>query len=135
VYQAGRDLEVHVHETANVHSGRPLASKLAEPLDSSMVISRPAELDRIVKALRSRRAANVVILEGAGGFGKSVLARAASTHRAVRRRYSSIYRVRCGEQALTDFEVAQTVNTLLSDMTGRRPVHTDPEAAGQDLVS
>ena len=110
------------------------AAKLAPWPGDDLLVERPDEKKQIVRALRSKRQrANVVILEGAGGYGKSTLARSVCTDPSVTKKYSGVYRVGCAEDAVTDFAIAGLVNGLLEDITGHRPGHLDPETAGQHL--
>jgi WD40 repeat protein len=113
---------------------RPRPERLERWPGDDALVERPAEKDQIVRALRGkRRRANVVVLEGVGGYGKSTLARSVATDRSIGKKFSGVYLVRCGEDAVTDFAIAGVVNGLLEDITGRRPGYTDPQTAGQHL--
>ena len=113
---------------------RMAPTKLAPWPDDEGLVERRNEKDQLVRALTDkRRRANVVIVEGPGGCGKSTLARLVCTDPEVSTRFSGVYRIDCGEEAVGDLAIAGLVNGLIEIITGDRPVHTDPRTAGQHL--
>ena len=109
-------------------------AKVTRGLLGEMPIERPVEKSQVVRALRSRRRRpNVVILYGAGGFGKSTLAEAVCLDASIYRRYSVVYRVRFREDQVSDFAIAGAVNEVVFDLTQSRFLDPDPESAGERL--
>ena len=103
------------------------------------VVSRPAELAAVVKALagvRARAAGSPVVLSGAAGFGKTTLAQMACAHRRVRRRFRGrVYMVTVGRDLGGQVPVAAKVNDVIRLVAGEVATFTDPEAAGRRLAS
>lgn len=103
----------------------------------SWAVSRPAELDRVIQALRTRRTSSVGIttgLLGAGGFGKTTLAAMVISDRRVRRRFGRrIYQITVGRDCRDPAAIAAKVNDVVEMITGSRPNFADPRLAGQHL--
>ena len=101
------------------------------------VVDRPGEVDQIVAALQRRAGGTVGIttaVHGAGGFGKTTVAKLVRADRRVLRRYRGrIYWVTLGrdarKQALTGL-----VNGLIAQVDpGRAVAFTDTRQAGEHL--
>jgi WD40 repeat protein len=101
------------------------------------VVGRPAELDRIVLALRRGGDDPVAIttaLRGAGGFGKTVLAALVCADRRVRRRFRGrIYLVTMGRDVRGRAAIAAKVAEATRFITGDRETFGDPRLAGAHL--
>ena len=101
------------------------------------VVDRPAEVGRIVSALMGGGDRTVGIttgLHGAGGFGKTTLARIVCADRRVRRRYQGgIFLVTVGRDIRGSAMVAEKVNEVIKAVTGEDATFTDPELAGGRL--
>ncbi len=109
----------------------------AVPPLESWVVDRPAEVNRIVSALRGGTTVGVTTaVKGAGGFGKTTLARMIRADpRVVRRFQGRVYWVTVGrdanKQALTGL-----VNGLLTQIEPDRPVtFTDARQASEHLAA
>ena len=100
---------------------------------------RPAELAAVVKALVGGRAGTVGIttgLYGAGGFGKTTLARMVCADRRVRRRFGGrVYLVTVGRDVRGAAAVAAKVNDVIKLVAGEDATFTDPQLAGRRLGS
>jgi WD40 repeat protein len=103
------------------------------------VVDRPAEVDQIVVALRRRRGGTVGIttaVHGAGGFGKTTVAKMVRADRRVLRRFRGrVYWVTLGrdvgKQAL-----AGLVNGLIGQVEpGRAATSTDARQAAEQLAA
>jgi len=97
---------------------RPTAASLPpELMVPDWVVGRPAELAAAVKALVSDRAETVRIttgLYGAGGFGKTTLARIVCADRRVRRRFGGrVYLVTVGRDTRGAAAVVAKVNDVI----------------------
>ena len=119
---------------------RPPKGTLPPQLDvPDWVISRPAELAAIVKALVDGRAGTVGIttgLYGAGGFGKTTLAQLVCADRRVRRRFRGrVYLVTVGRDVRGAAAIAAKVNDVIKIVTGEDATFTDPQLAGARLGS
>ena len=103
------------------------------------VVDRPAELGVVVKALVRGKASAVGIttgLYGAGGFGKTTLARMVCADRRVRRRFGGrVYLVTVGRDVRGAAAVAAKVNDVIRLITGEEAGFADPELAGRRLGS
>jgi WD40 repeat protein len=112
----------------------PLPPELAVP---GWVVSRPAELAAVVKAVVSGRAGTVGIttgLYGVGGFGKTTLARMICADQRVRRRFGGrVYLVTVGRDVRGAAAIAAKVNGVIQLVSGENATFTDPELAGQQL--
>ncbi len=101
------------------------------------VIGRPAELDRIVRALRRGGDDPVAIttaVRGAGGFGKTILAALVCADRRVRRRFRGrIYVVTMGRDVRGRAGIAAKVGEATRFITGDRETFSDPQLAGAHL--
>jgi hypothetical protein len=91
------------------------------------VVDRPAEVDRIVRALRHRRGGTVGIttaLHGVGGYGKTTVAKMVRAHRRVLRRFKGrVYWVTLGRDA-----GKQALTGLVNDLIIR--IQPAPRAPG-----
>jgi len=103
------------------------------------VVDRPNELDQVVGALR-RNTRNATIgittgLEGAGGFGKTTLARMVGADRRLRRRFRGrIFMLTIGRDVRSKASIVAKVHEVMAAITGAEPAFTDnPEIAGNRL--
>ncbi|MEU2675152.1 NB-ARC domain-containing protein, partial [Streptomyces sp. NPDC007164] len=98
---------------------------------------RRAELGEAVHKVvagRGRAVGLVTSLTGAGGFGKTRLARMVCADRRVRRRFRGrIYLVTVGRDVRGPAEIAAKVNDLIRVITGNAETFTDPDLAGAHL--
>jgi WD40 repeat protein len=120
----------------------PARRELALPPDLQVpgwVVDRPAELAEVVRALVHAEAGTVGIttgLYGAGGFGKTTLARMVCADRRVRRWFGSrVYLVTVGRDVRGSDDIALKVNDVIKLMTGEDASFTDPQLAGLHLGS
>ena len=122
----------------------PVARPRAAPLPPELmvpdwVVGRPAELAAAVKALVGERAETVGIttgLYGAGGFGKTTLARMVCADRRVRRRFAGrVYLVTVGRDTRAAAAVVAKVNDVIKLVFDEDATFTDPQLAGQRLGS
>ena len=101
------------------------------------VIARPAEAGQVVAALMAGRGRAVGIttgLHGAGGFGKTTLARIVCADRRVRHRYrGGIFLVTVGRDVHGAAAVAAKVNEVIKAVAGEQATFTDPDLAGSRL--
>ncbi|NES28106.1 NB-ARC domain-containing protein [Micromonospora terminaliae] len=73
-------------------------------------------------------------LRGAGGFGKTTLARIACAENRVQRHFKGkIYSITVGRDCRGPASIADKVNDLVELITGGRPGFADPRLAGQHL--
>ena len=104
---------------------------------AAWVVGRPAELAAVVKALVGRHAGTIGIttgLYGAGGFGKTTLARMVCADRRVRRHFGGrVYLVTVGRDARGAAAIAAKVNDVIKIVTGEDATFTDPRLAGARL--
>ncbi len=100
------------------------------------VVDRPAELEEVVTALVDTRAVTVGIttgLYGAGGFGKTTLARMACADERVWQWFGGrVYLVTMGRD-VRGAAIAAKVNDVIKLVTGGDASFTDPQLAGQHL--
>ena len=101
------------------------------------VIDRPGEASQVVAALLGRGDGLVGIttgLYGAGGFGKTTLARVVCADARVRRRFrGGVYLVTVGRDVRGAAAVAAKVNDVIKLVAGQEATFTDPELAGRRL--
>ncbi|HEX9357642.1 MAG TPA: NB-ARC domain-containing protein [Streptosporangiaceae bacterium] len=101
------------------------------------VVSRPVEVAAVVQALTDGQAGTVGIttgLYGAGGFGKTMLARMVCADRRVRRWFGRrVYLVTVGRDVRGSAAVAAKVNDVIKLVTGEDATFTDPQLAGMRL--
>lgn len=116
---------------------RPHPSPTPVPAVPDWVVDRPAELEDVVAKVCDRPGGPVGIttaLRGAGGFGKTTLARLVAADKRVRRRFGGrVYDVTIGRDVLDPAAIAGKVNDAIELVTGTRPGLTDPASAGQRL--
>jgi WD40 repeat protein len=103
------------------------------------VVDRPAEVDQIVSALRRRRVGTVGIttaVQGAGGFGKTTVAKMVRADRRVLRRFRGrVYWVTLGRDAGRE-ALPGLVNGLIAQLAPDRPVtFTDAGQAADHLAA
>ncbi|MGO9083169.1 MAG: NB-ARC domain-containing protein [Streptosporangiaceae bacterium] len=101
------------------------------------VVDRPGEVDQIVAALRRRGAGTVGIttaVHGAGGFGKTTVAKMVRADRRVLRRFGGrVYWATLGRDVGRQ-ALAGLVNDLIAQVDPGRPVtFTDARQAGEHL--
>ena len=111
-----------------------LPSELTVP---DWVVGRPAQLGEVVQALTSGGTGTVGIttgLYGAGGFGKTMLARMVCADRRVRRRFGGrVYMVTVGRDVQGTAAVAAKVNDVIKLVAAEDATFTDPQLAGARL--
>ena len=99
-------------------------------------VERPAETEQVVAALLGGNNGTVGItteLHGAGGFGKTTLARMVVADRRVRQRFrGGIYLITIGRDTRGS-AVAAKVNDLIRQISGEEVQFTDPDVAGTQL--
>ena len=111
-----------------------------EPEAMDEMVGRPAELDAVVAALTDAGPGTVGIttgLHGAGGFGKTTLAKMVCTDRRVKERFGKfVYPVvTVGRDVRSAAAVAAKVNDVIKLITGENATFTDPQLAGARLGS
>jgi WD40 repeat protein len=111
-----------------------------EPQAPDGVVARPAELTAVVRALVGDGQAGTVGittgLYGAGGFGKTTLARMVCADPQVRRYFEGrVHLVTVGRDVRTLAAVAAKVNDVIKLVTGEDATFTDPQMAGWRLGS
>jgi KAP family P-loop domain/NB-ARC domain len=116
---------------------QPSRSSNFVPADPAVTtVDRPELTDMIVKALEASQQGEVgplVALTGAGGYGKTYLARnLASDNRVMRRFNKGIFFVQLGPN-IVKVDLAAKLNDLIAMMTGSQTAFTDPLMAGQML--
>ncbi|MFB7672664.1 NB-ARC domain-containing protein, partial [Kitasatospora purpeofusca] len=98
---------------------------------------RRAELRQAVDGVLARGGSTVGLttsLHGAGGFGKTRLARMVAADRKVRRRFRDrVYLVTIGRDVRGAAEVAAAVGEVTRLITGDNTTFTDPDRAGDHL--
>jgi WD40 repeat protein len=101
------------------------------------VVHRPDEADAVIDALMRRGTGTVGIttaLEGAGGFGKTTLARVVCADDRVQRHFiGGIHLVTVGRDVRQPAALAAKVNDLIKVVAGEEATFTDPELAGERL--
>ena len=101
------------------------------------VVDRPTELAAVVSALVDAAGGMVGIttgLFGAGGFGKTTLARMVCADPLVRQRFSGrVYFVTVGRDVRSAAAIAAKINDVIKLMTGENVTFTSPEQAGYRL--
>ena len=117
-----------------------MQSKTSPPPELQLpgwVIYRPTEIAQVVTALIDRQGQTVGIttsLEGAGGFGKTTLAKMVCMDRRVRKHFGGrIYPVTLGRDVRTAAALAAKVNDVIKLVVGEEADFTDPELAGKRL--
>ncbi|MBM2622810.1 hypothetical protein JIG36_45650 [Actinoplanes sp. LDG1-06] len=112
----------------------------AAQMRESWVVDRPTEVDAVVRALRRRRGTSTVgvttALHGAGGFGKTTLARMVRSDRRVLRRFDRrIYWVTLGRDVLSD-ALVEKVNDLVRQIAPSKAYpFTDVRQAADHLAA
>ena len=101
------------------------------------VVDRPKEISAVVAGLLDGKAGTVGVttgLQGAGGFGKTTLARVVCTDRRVRKRFRGyVYLVTVGRDVRGAAAITAKVNDVIKLLTGEAATFTDPELAGRQL--
>ena len=104
------------------------------------VVDRPLEVAQVVEGLLRRRHAGLAgvtpILHGAGGFGKTTLAKVVCADRRVRRRFGGrVYLVTLGRDMQGNAAIVEKVNDVIKLVSGEDATFTDADLAGQWLGS
>jgi WD40 repeat protein len=106
------------------------------PAVPAWAVDRPEEAGEVAAALLNSDGETVgptIELNGAGGFGKTTLAKMVCADVTVRQRFpGGTYWVTVGRDARGP-EIAAKVNDLLRQLTGQDAAFSDPEQAGQRL--
>lgn len=101
------------------------------------VVGRPHEAGQVVAALHRHGGRTVGIttgMHGAGGFGKTTLARIVCADRRIRRRFrGGVYLVTVGRDTKGAAAMAAKVNDVIKLVSGEEATFTDPEIAGGRL--
>jgi len=102
------------------------------------VIGRPREVDQVVSALRRGEGSTIGItttLHGAGGFGKTTVAKLIRSDPRVLRRFGRrVYWVTLGRDVVSDAAIAARVNDLMKRIAPERAqAFTDARQAGAHL--
>jgi hypothetical protein len=117
----------------------PKALPSAELQLEEWIIDRPAELNAVITALVHGHSGTVGIttgLYGAGGFGKTTLAKMVCADRRIRRRFGGrVYFFTVGRDARGPDAIAAKINNVIAMITGENATFTDPELAGRRLSS
>ncbi|MEV0192228.1 NB-ARC domain-containing protein [Kitasatospora purpeofusca] len=121
--------------------GRPSAGDDDPPPPPAPMVEpwlvRRAELREAVDAVLARRARAVGLttsLHGAGGFGKTRLARMVAADKKVRRHFDKrVYLVTLGRDVRSAAEIAAKVGEVTRLITGDEGTFTDPDLAGDHL--
>ena len=119
------------------HSDRRLARLVpAADRPASWAVPRPREVGTVVAELCRRGGPMVGVttaLPGAGGFGKTTVARLARTDRRVLRHFGDrVYWVTLGRDVQAGSAIAEKINELVRHLGSNR-TFTDPQEAGQHL--
>jgi NB-ARC domain len=112
------------------------AATLSSLPGDDQLIPRPSEKSQVIEVLkRNHWRAKLILLEGEGGYGKSTLARSVCDDPVISKKYSGVYWIRCGEDAVSDYAIAGLVNDFMHryGLVRDRPADTDPETVGQHL--
>ncbi|MGK3202231.1 NB-ARC domain-containing protein [Amycolatopsis sp. MEPSY49] len=112
----------------------------AEQRLESWVVDRPVEVQEIVNALlgRARRSVGITTaVQGAGGFGKTTVAKLVRADRRIRHHFDGgIYWVTLGRDVRSKAAITAKVNQLLSQLDPKEsPSFTDPQQAGEYLAA
>jgi WD40 repeat protein len=103
------------------------------------VVERPAEVEEVAAALVGGRDRTVGIttgLQGAGGFGKTTLARMVCADRRVQRAFKGYtYPVTVGRDVRDAAALVAKVNEVIKLVAGEDATFTDPQLAGLRLGS
>lgn len=112
------------------------------------VVDRPSEIGQVVAALRARpkeadrlggrRSVGITTsVHGAGGFGKTTVAKLVGSDRRVLRRFrGGVYWVTLGRDVRSPSALAAKITDLINTVDQARSVtFTDPQQAGQHLAS
>jgi hypothetical protein len=104
----------------------------AFPLPIGNEVERPELMERLVAAV-TRCTDGVIALWGAGGFGKTTLARLLMSRSEVRDHFADgLLWIPLGDEPV-GLQLAERVNSTVYALTGERPPLADPIAAGVEL--
>lgn len=112
----------------------------AEQRPEPWVVDRPQQVKEVVAALCRRGGATVgitTLLQGAGGFGKTTVAKLVRADRRVLRRFNGgIYWVTLGRDVRTAAAIVEKVNDLIARIDpGHATAFADPQQAGEHLAA
>ncbi|MFP3116171.1 NB-ARC domain-containing protein [Streptomyces sp. Iso 434] len=117
-------------------SARPAAPPSVVPPPPSWLVDRE-ETERAVEAVLAGNAGTVGLttgLQGAGGFGKTTLAKAVCADERVRRRFSTVVFVTLGGDLRGGPRIAAKAAEVIRLVTGEEALfHEDPALAGAQL--
>ena len=142
-WSAGLTVAMVVAGAALRRAERAADHRLAElvpPIErpEPWVVDRPAQVREVVAVLLRSSGATVGIttaLHGAGGFGKTTIAKIIRADRRVLRRFGRrVYWVTLGRDVRTKVEIADKINDLIKRVAADQAVtFTDPQQAGDHL--
>jgi len=127
-----------------VSDRRQAALVPAEQRPDPWIVDRPGEVDQVVSMLVSRRRRGggrsvglSVVVRGAGGFGKTVVARLVRCHPRVLRRFTGgVYWVTLGRDVASPAALAGRVSDLITRLDREQQVSfTDLEQAAEHLAA
>jgi WD40 repeat protein len=128
-------LVVGVANWAGVPFRRSAAGVPPELRVPSWAVGRPDELAQVTGALAGGRLAGITTgLSGAGGFGKTTLAKMACADPKIRKIFGDqVHLVTLGRDLRSPAAIAAKVNDLIKVITQGDASFTDPQAAGAQL--
>jgi WD40 repeat protein len=128
-----------VSRLQRVSQRREMATVPAVERPEPWVVDRPTEVKRVVTALRRRKGSTVAVttaLHGAGGFGKTTVAKMIRSDPRVLRRFDGrVYWVTLGRDLHSKGAIVSKVNDVIKRVASDKaiPPFTDPQQAGEYL--